>query len=76
MSDTYDILIIGAGPGGYVTAIRAAQLGYKTAVIDYLGKHHADAPPGMEAAENAPQFGKWPSGACLSSCCCWGCVKC
>ncbi|MGF3025354.1 dihydrolipoyl dehydrogenase [Methylobacterium aquaticum] len=34
MSDTYDILIIGAGPGGYVAAIRAAQLGFKTAVVD------------------------------------------
>src|SRR5918994_3741666 len=34
MSDTYDILVIGAGPGGYVTAIRAAQLGFKTAVAD------------------------------------------
>src|SRR6195952_5120184 len=34
MADTYDVLIIGAGPGGYVTAIRAAQLGFKTAVID------------------------------------------
>src|SRR3954467_5014343 len=34
MADPYDILVIGAGPGGYVTAIRAAQLGYKTAVID------------------------------------------
>lgn len=34
MSDTYDVLIIGAGPGGYVTAIRAAQLGFKTAVVD------------------------------------------
>ncbi|MFD0934591.1 dihydrolipoyl dehydrogenase [Methylobacterium trifolii] len=34
MSDTYDVLIIGAGPGGYVTAIRAAQLGFRTAVID------------------------------------------
>jgi dihydrolipoamide dehydrogenase len=31
---TYDILIIGAGPGGYVAAIRAAQLGFKTAVVD------------------------------------------
>ena len=30
----YDILIIGAGPGGYVTAIRAAQLGFKTAVVE------------------------------------------
>ena len=34
MAETYDVLIIGAGPGGYVTAIRAAQLGFKTAVVD------------------------------------------
>ena len=31
---TYDILVIGGGPGGYVTAIRAAQLGFKTAVVE------------------------------------------
>ena len=31
---TYDIIIIGAGPGGYVTAIRAAQLGFKTAIVE------------------------------------------
>src|SRR5712672_3360783 len=40
MADTsFDILIIGSGPGGYVTAIRAAQLGFKTAIIEraYLG---------------------------------------
>jgi dihydrolipoamide dehydrogenase len=30
----YDVVVIGAGPGGYVTAIRAAQLGLKTAVIE------------------------------------------
>lgn len=30
----YDIVVIGGGPGGYVGAIRAAQLGYKTAVIE------------------------------------------
>jgi dihydrolipoamide dehydrogenase len=30
----YDVLIIGAGPGGYVCAIRAAQLGMKTAIVD------------------------------------------
>ena len=30
----YDVLIIGSGPGGYVTAIRAAQLGFKTAVVE------------------------------------------
>ena len=34
MADTYDILVIGGGPGGYVAAIRAAQLGFKTAVVD------------------------------------------
>ncbi|TDR94245.1 dihydrolipoyl dehydrogenase [Enterovirga rhinocerotis] len=34
MAESYDIIVIGAGPGGYVTAIRAAQLGFKTAVVD------------------------------------------
>ncbi len=37
--NNYDIIIIGSGPGGYVTAIRAAQLGFKTAIVEreYLG---------------------------------------
>ena len=30
----YDVIVIGAGPGGYVAAIRAAQLGKKTAIVD------------------------------------------
>jgi dihydrolipoamide dehydrogenase len=30
----YDVLVIGSGPGGYVAAIRAAQLGFKTAIIE------------------------------------------
>src|SRR3954452_12059814 len=34
MPDRYDVVIIGAGPGGYGAAIRAAQLGFKTACID------------------------------------------
>lgn len=34
MSETYDLVVIGAGPGGYVGAIRAAQLGLKTACIE------------------------------------------
>jgi dihydrolipoamide dehydrogenase len=40
MSDTaFDVIIIGSGPGGYVAAIRAAQLGFKTAIVerDHLG---------------------------------------
>jgi len=34
MENNYDLIVIGAGPGGYVAAIRAAQLGQKTAIID------------------------------------------
>ena len=34
MTDKYDVLVIGTGPGGYVAAIRAAQLGLRTAVIE------------------------------------------
>lgn len=39
MSEVYDVCVIGAGPGGYVAAIRSAQLGLKTAVIEreFLG---------------------------------------
>lgn len=39
MSQKFDVVVIGAGPGGYVAAIRAAQLGLKTACIEkYQGK--------------------------------------
>ena len=34
MSSHYDVVVLGAGPGGYVAAIRAAQLGKKTAIIE------------------------------------------
>ena len=37
MSDPYDLVVIGGGPGGYVAAIRAAQLGLKTAIVDKWG---------------------------------------
>ena len=40
MAETsFDVVVIGSGPGGYVTAIRAAQLGFKTAIVEkaYLG---------------------------------------
>ena len=39
MMEAFDIIIIGTGPGGYICAIRAAQLGFKTAIVerDYLG---------------------------------------
>ena len=34
MADTYDLIVLGSGPGGYVAAIRAAQLGLKTAIVE------------------------------------------
>src|SRR5437762_9345998 len=37
MTERYDVVIVGAGPGGYVAAIRAAQLGLKTACIESRG---------------------------------------
>lgn len=39
MSTQYDVVVIGSGPGGYVAAIRSAQLGFKTAVVEreFLG---------------------------------------
>ncbi|HKZ43566.1 MAG TPA: dihydrolipoyl dehydrogenase [Anaerolineales bacterium] len=39
MPDQYDVIVIGAGPGGYVAAIRASQLGLKTAIVEkqFLG---------------------------------------
>ncbi len=47
MSDKFDVIVIGGGPGGYVAAIRAAQLGLKTACIDaFTGKDGKPAPGG------------------------------
>ncbi len=34
MADKFDVIVIGAGPGGYVAAIRAAQMGLKTACVE------------------------------------------
>ena len=34
VAESYDVIIIGSGPGGYVAAIRAAQLGFKTAIVE------------------------------------------
>ena len=40
MTHDYDVCVLGAGPGGYVAAIRAAQLGLKTCIIEkrYWGR--------------------------------------
>ena len=47
MADQFDLIVIGGGPGGYVAAIRAAQLGLKTACVDrFVGKDGKAAPGG------------------------------
>lgn len=47
MAEKFDVIVIGGGPGGYVAAIRAAQLGLKTACVDkFTGKDGKPAPGG------------------------------
>jgi len=47
MSEKFDVIVIGGGPGGYVAAIRAAQLGLRTACVDmFIGKDGKAAPGG------------------------------
>jgi dihydrolipoamide dehydrogenase len=61
--DQFDVVVIGAGPGGYVAAIRAAQLGLKTACIDaFLGK---DGKPALGGT--CLNIGCIPSKALLDS---------
>jgi pyruvate/2-oxoglutarate dehydrogenase complex dihydrolipoamide dehydrogenase (E3) component len=45
-SDDLDVVVIGAGPGGYIAAIRAAQLGLKTACIDAWSNAKGGPAPG------------------------------
>lgn len=46
MSQQFDVIVIGAGPGGYIAAIRAAQLGQKVACIDEWKNEMGGAAPG------------------------------
>ncbi len=59
----FDVIVIGAGPGGYVAAIRCAQLGLKTAVIDQWVNKSGKASPGGTCLN----VGCIPSKALLSS---------
>ena len=42
--NAFDVIVIGSGPGGYVCAIRAAQLGMKTALIETVSYTHLTLP--------------------------------
>ena len=63
MSEQFDVVVIGGGPGGYVAAIRAAQLGLKTACVDaFIGK---DGKPALGGT--CLNIGCIPSKALLDS---------
>ena len=63
MSQAFDVVVIGAGPGGYVAAIRAAQLGFKVACIDEWTNAAGGAAPGGTCTN----IGCIPSKALLQS---------
>ena len=63
MSKSFDVVVIGGGPGGYIAAIRAAQLGFSVACIDeWKGKDGGPAPGGT-----CTNIGCIPSKALLQS---------
>jgi len=63
MADAFDVVVIGAGPGGYIAAIRAAQLGFKTACIDDWTREGGKPAPGGTCTN----VGCIPSKALLQS---------
>lgn len=62
--DKYDVLVIGGGPGGYVAAIRAAQLGFKAACVD---RRPAPGGKGIAYGGTCLNVGCIPSKALLES---------
>ncbi|MBP6615087.1 MAG: FAD-dependent oxidoreductase, partial [Aquabacterium sp.] len=63
MSNQFDVIVIGGGPGGYIAAIRAAQLGNKVACIDEWKNAKGGAAPGGTCTN----VGCIPSKALLQS---------
>src|SRR5438046_8499686 len=63
MAESFDVIVIGAGPGGYVAAIRAAQLGFATACIDDWTNSEGKPAPGGTCTN----VGCIPSKALLQS---------
>src|SRR6058998_3797259 len=63
MADAFDVVVIGAGPGGYIAAIRCAQLGFKTACIDDWTRAGGKPAPGGTCTN----VGCIPSKALLQS---------
>ena len=62
-ANSFDVVVIGAGPGGYIAAIRAAQLGFSTACIDEWKNEKGGPAPGGTCTN----VGCIPSKALLQS---------
>ena len=56
MAQQFDVAVIGAGPGGYTAAIRAAQLGFKTVCIDDWKNGQGQS----QSGRNLPERGLHP----------------
>ncbi len=63
MSNIFDVIVVGAGPGGYIAAIRAAQLGFKVACVDEWKNNKGGPAPGGTCTN----VGCIPSKALLQS---------
>src|SRR5215210_4945446 len=63
MSKNFDVIVVGGGPGGYIAAIRAAQLGFSTACIDEWKNAKGGPAPGGTCTN----VGCIPSKALLQS---------
>src|SRR5438094_9925232 len=63
MATTFDVVVSGAGPGGYIAAIRAAQLGFSTACVDDWKNEKGGPAPGGTCTN----VGCIPSKALLQS---------
>ncbi|MDR0588595.1 MAG: FAD-dependent oxidoreductase, partial [Burkholderiales bacterium] len=62
-NQNFDVVVIGAGPGGYIAAIRAAQLGFSVAIVDKTARANGKPAPGGTCTN----VGCIPSKALLQS---------
>ena len=62
MSKQFDVIVIGAGPGGYIAAIRAAQLGFQVACIDEWKTQMVDLHRGVPV----PMWDAFPPRLCCN----------